>query len=302
MNTTEFGEKLSAYRQNANMTQEELALRTGVTPQAVSKWERGQSLPDISLLADLCRVLDVSADLLLDISCGICVESPELPSDTLFSFGDPVLLKQILKNLQNSMEPLLILFGEKIVPCFIDNSSYLEQLRAMRLHLSRFGYLVPVIRLRDEMTLDADEFMFVTRSRILHREHIPSPDEHTVDYIIGTFGRILKENYHYILSRDIIKALTDNLREKYPALIDGIIPEKISYGLLQDVFFRLLAQNKTSGESPCCFPACLPEVIEHTESILREQPHLQADEIAKIVSSRMAANNIWQVYLQHSGK
>lgn len=302
MNTIAFGERLSAYRQNANMTQEGLALKTGVTPQAVSKWERGQSLPDIGLLTDLCRVLGVSADLLLDTGCSIPAEGPGLPADTLFSFDDPALLKQILKNLQGSLEPLQLLFGTGIVPCFIGNTSYMEQFRTMRLHLSRFGYLVPVIRIRDEMSLDENEFMIVTRSRILHREHISSPDEHTVDYIVNTFGRVLREKYHYILSRDIIKKLTDNLREKYPALIDGIVPEKISYGLLQDILFCLLSRSRTPDESPCLLPACLPEVIECAESILREQPHLSADETAALIFARLSADNIAQVYLQFTGK
>lgn len=302
MNATAFGERLSSYRQNANMTQEGLALKTGVTPQAVSKWERGQSLPDIGLLADLCRVLDVSADILLDTGCRIPGENPAFSANTLFSSDDPALPKQIWKNLQGSLESLQILFGAKIVPCFIGNSSYLEQFKALRLHLSRFGYLVPVIRIRDEMSLAEDEFMIVTRSHILYREHVPTPDEHTADYIIGTFGRVLRENYHYVLNRDIIKALTDNLREKYPALIDGIVPEKISYGLLQDVFFHLLAQDRSSSESLCYFPACLPEVIENTESILREQPQLPANEIAAIISARLSPDSIWQVYLQYTGK
>lgn len=43
MNTEDFGKKILSIRQNANFTQEELALRIGVTPQAISKWERGGS-------------------------------------------------------------------------------------------------------------------------------------------------------------------------------------------------------------------------------------------------------------------
>ena len=39
------GDKISEYRQNKGLTQEELAGKIGVTPQALSKWERGQSLP-----------------------------------------------------------------------------------------------------------------------------------------------------------------------------------------------------------------------------------------------------------------
>ena len=49
MNTESFGKKILSIRQNANLTQEELALRMGVTPQAISKWERGDSMPDIPL-------------------------------------------------------------------------------------------------------------------------------------------------------------------------------------------------------------------------------------------------------------
>ena len=67
MNTENFGKKILSIRQNANLTQEELALRMGVTPQAISKWERGQGLPDISILSDLCRLLNVSADVLLGL-------------------------------------------------------------------------------------------------------------------------------------------------------------------------------------------------------------------------------------------
>ena len=37
----DFGKRISECRQNLNMTQEMLAGRIGVTPQALSKWERG---------------------------------------------------------------------------------------------------------------------------------------------------------------------------------------------------------------------------------------------------------------------
>ena len=63
--TANIGKRISEWRQNKNMSQEEMANRIGVTPQAVSKWERGQSLPDVALLADICFVLGVSADYLL---------------------------------------------------------------------------------------------------------------------------------------------------------------------------------------------------------------------------------------------
>jgi transcriptional regulator with XRE-family HTH domain len=58
------GEKICHYRQLKKLTQEELASRIGVTPQAVSKWERENGLPDVDVLAGIASVLEVSADVL----------------------------------------------------------------------------------------------------------------------------------------------------------------------------------------------------------------------------------------------
>ncbi|MEC0243248.1 helix-turn-helix domain-containing protein [Paenibacillus dokdonensis] len=56
---------ISIYRKERGMTQEELAQVLGLSPQAVSKWENAQTMPDISLLPALSRTLKVSIDKLL---------------------------------------------------------------------------------------------------------------------------------------------------------------------------------------------------------------------------------------------
>ncbi len=61
----EIGEKIRFFRKEKKLTQEELAERVGVSAQAISKWEIGLSMPDISLLLPLCRELDISVDYLL---------------------------------------------------------------------------------------------------------------------------------------------------------------------------------------------------------------------------------------------
>ena len=50
---------LKEARIRSNLTQSALADKLGVTYQAVSNWERGHSLPDISNLARLCEILDL---------------------------------------------------------------------------------------------------------------------------------------------------------------------------------------------------------------------------------------------------
>ena len=44
--TNEFGAKIRSLRAGAGLTQEQLAQKLSVTPQAVSKWERSESSPD----------------------------------------------------------------------------------------------------------------------------------------------------------------------------------------------------------------------------------------------------------------
>lgn len=63
MNT--MGERIKHHRKRLGLTQEQLAERLGVSPQAVSKWENNLSCPDISLLPELASVLGISADELL---------------------------------------------------------------------------------------------------------------------------------------------------------------------------------------------------------------------------------------------
>lgn len=52
-------------RRKLEMTQEEVALALGVAPQAVSKWERAETYPDITLLPALANLFDITVDQLL---------------------------------------------------------------------------------------------------------------------------------------------------------------------------------------------------------------------------------------------
>ena len=70
-----FSEKLVGLRRKAGLSQEELASRLEVSRQAVSKWESGQTLPDLERAAALSRLFGVSLDYLLKEE----LEAPEAP-------------------------------------------------------------------------------------------------------------------------------------------------------------------------------------------------------------------------------
>ena len=76
MNQKRIGELISKIRKEKNLTQEELGNKLNVSGKSVSKWERGINLPDISILTDLCRILDIKIEELLK---GKLTEKQKLP-------------------------------------------------------------------------------------------------------------------------------------------------------------------------------------------------------------------------------
>ena len=65
MNTTQIGAQIALLRKEKGLTQNELGERLGISFQAVSKWERGETLPDTSILLDLAKALETSVDFIL---------------------------------------------------------------------------------------------------------------------------------------------------------------------------------------------------------------------------------------------
>ena len=62
INNADMGARIRSLRLSRNMTQEQLASALGLSPQAVSKWETGVTMPDIQLLPDLSELLGVTID------------------------------------------------------------------------------------------------------------------------------------------------------------------------------------------------------------------------------------------------
>lgn len=62
----QIGKKITDLRKSHNMTQMELADKLAISFQAVSNWERGNTMPDISKLPELAEIFHVSVDELLN--------------------------------------------------------------------------------------------------------------------------------------------------------------------------------------------------------------------------------------------
>lgn len=66
MEQNEFGKLIKEIRKKNNLTQKNLADKYNVTYQAVSKWENGKNMPDVSLIKEISKDFNVSMDDLLE--------------------------------------------------------------------------------------------------------------------------------------------------------------------------------------------------------------------------------------------
>ena len=65
MDQIKIGKFISECRKQKQLTQIQLAEKLGITDKAISKWERGISMPDTSIMLELCGILNISVNELL---------------------------------------------------------------------------------------------------------------------------------------------------------------------------------------------------------------------------------------------
>ncbi|MCC6818425.1 MAG: pentapeptide repeat-containing protein [Bacteroidia bacterium] len=90
VNSKSIGNKISAARKKINLSQAELALQISISPQAVGKWERGESMPDISTLTRLAGILGVDLNYFSEHSQSQDTESRSIPNlEKIMPENDP---------------------------------------------------------------------------------------------------------------------------------------------------------------------------------------------------------------------
>jgi len=240
MHTT-IGETICKYRQIHKMTQEELANKLGVTSQAVSKWERSNGSPDVSMLRNICKVLGISANTLIGLENGI-VEN-----------NDPIAQAEV----QNHMfaEPIVLEIGADLIPCISEGlqTDYVNRKRIDLLQST--GMLLPIIRIRDNTKLQARVYRILAYDKELFQSDVTWS---TYQTIIDSVVDLCRENYSLIINKHIVKVMIDLLNERFPGITEDIVPAKIS--LLQ--IERKLQEKINNHESIRDFIHILEEMEE----------------------------------------
>ena len=69
MDQEKIGKFIASCRKETGLTQAALADKLNITDRAVSKWETGRSLPDVSIMLELCNLLNISVNVACVSAC-----------------------------------------------------------------------------------------------------------------------------------------------------------------------------------------------------------------------------------------
>lgn len=132
----QLGANIASYRKRARMTQAALAEKINFSDKAVSKWERGESIPDLPTIVQLAEVFDVTVNDLL-------VDPDALPEHT--GKVEQIMSKAVEKTLKRKANKKAILGLSSILVWFVALLSYvIFSSLEMRNSWLAFIYAVPV--------------------------------------------------------------------------------------------------------------------------------------------------------------
>ncbi|MBQ8140720.1 MAG: helix-turn-helix domain-containing protein [Clostridia bacterium] len=151
MDQIKIGRFIAERRKMNNMTQLQLAAKLNVTDRAVSKWENGKSMPDSSIMLDLCGELKISVN---DLLSGEVVTVNDYNEKLEKNILEMAKQKETADKKLLSLEILIgvlsviILLGFTFVASFVDMPAWL------RITLIAFGLAVGIVGIMFALTIE----------------------------------------------------------------------------------------------------------------------------------------------------
>ncbi len=142
MNQIKIGRFIAEQRRKCGLTQAELARRLGITDRAVSKWENGKSLPDSSLMLDLCDILKIS---IYDLLNG------EVVTMTDYNEKNERIILELVKQKERGDRQLLTLeivigaLSSIILFAAVLGGSYLQMETWLRILIIALGFVIFIV-------------------------------------------------------------------------------------------------------------------------------------------------------------
>ena len=129
MDQVKIGKFIAECRRKTNLTQMQLAEKLNITDRAISKWETGKSLPDSSIMLELCDVLGISVN---DLLCGEVVTMDNYNKELENNLLEMIKQKELADKRLLSVEVFvgitatIVLFALIFVAAFIQMETWLK--------------------------------------------------------------------------------------------------------------------------------------------------------------------------------
>lgn len=231
--------KITTARKEKGFTQEELAARLGVSSQAVSKWERALSLPDIDILLDVSKLLEIPIDYLLNKG----ILEVNAGKKTIYDIAK----SDIVREHQNDL--IRVNFGVGLIPMY--SPEFVKRLTRLRhCFLIERGVLLPAIRLTDDITIDANQCTIEILGNVVYTHVFQDQSEFCEESLIALVSESIHANLCKFVNRHMVKLLIENLRNDLPFCVDGVIPERFSLSYLKRIL-RELVERQVSIRDLC---------------------------------------------------
>jgi len=168
MNQIKIGDFIAEKRKAKDMTQSDVAQKLCVTDRAVSKWECGKGMPDVSLMMPLCELLGITLNELL---CGEAITEQDLAKQAENQVFD--LLQERQANTKKAWLArvvvcvgLTVVFGVMLLAAYIRSSAWLITV------LIIFGAVIFVVCVIVGLMLDYDAVNYECRN--CRKRFVPS--------------------------------------------------------------------------------------------------------------------------------
>ena len=235
MDQEKIGRLIANLRKEKGMTQRELGEKVGVGFKAVSKWERGVTIPDISIINDLSKILGITSDELLN---------GELSEESKTAFSNTKYTKRINKKFFLFI-PIIIVIGIILIIIKLsDNRIYVYNLSSndkeyniegkLVLDKNNISIYINAIEFYDYETCELniknyDYEIYIGNRLLMKYGYIPDISQLSKNVTIRNFFKDLNINYNDILDFDK-KYVTDNtlvLKFNFIGIDDKIIEQTI---------------------------------------------------------------------------
>ena len=139
MDQIKIGKFIAECRKKAKLTQMQLAERLGITDRAVSKWERGLSLPDASIMLELCDILEISVN---DLLCGEKISMDNYNKELENNLLEVIKQKQEADKRLLRLEVFVGVISTAILFTLIFVAAFVEMATWLRITLIVLGFVM----------------------------------------------------------------------------------------------------------------------------------------------------------------